>query len=293
MVSTAAEELYNKLRFARGMRHAQFEAQEAALELKNRGLVRWDETSEVVKPLDEATALRLLLDDEHVRVADAHNRMLAGWDQLVSLLPESVGPQTDSDGLRVLTDAGQIADKAADLHSGPRRYLRVVENGESSSWLPGDRKHAGRTSAQYRIIHQAGQLQNAGHVGDFAPRSRTRITAKMVHVDDAVALVALDRAGTSAMLVEAPAPLALLAEWFDLLWASPSTVRHQSALEVDGLSPLHREVLSLMDRSDAAIAHQTGVSVSTVRRRVKDIYDLLGVHTRFAAGTAAAKRGWL
>ena len=55
-----------------------------------------------------------------------------------------------------------------------------------------------------------------------------------------------------------------------------------------------RRVLALMARyDDHVIARRLGISVTTVRRRIKAVYALLGVDNRFAAGVAVAKRGWL
>jgi hypothetical protein len=45
--------------------------------------------------------------------------------------------------------------------------------------------------------------------------------------------------------------------------------------------------------TDTAIARQLGLSERTVRRRVKDLMDELGVDSRFPAGVRAVQRGWL
>jgi DNA-binding NarL/FixJ family response regulator len=45
--------------------------------------------------------------------------------------------------------------------------------------------------------------------------------------------------------------------------------------------------------TDSAIARQLGLSERTVRRRVKDLMDELGVDSRFPAGVRAVQRGWL
>jgi DNA-binding CsgD family transcriptional regulator len=44
---------------------------------------------------------------------------------------------------------------------------------------------------------------------------------------------------------------------------------------------------------DEQIARRLGVSLRTVRRRVADLLDELGVESRFAAGVEATRRGWL
>lgn len=53
-------------------------------------------------------------------------------------------------------------------------------------------------------------------------------------------------------------------------------------------------VLAMMPfDDDETIARKTGVSVSTVRRKVRQVYGALQVDNRFAAGVAAARRGWI
>jgi DNA-binding NarL/FixJ family response regulator len=44
---------------------------------------------------------------------------------------------------------------------------------------------------------------------------------------------------------------------------------------------------------DEAIARALGTSVRTVRRHITALLEMLGVNSRFAAGAAAAKRGWI
>lgn len=45
--------------------------------------------------------------------------------------------------------------------------------------------------------------------------------------------------------------------------------------------------------TDEAIARKCGVSVRTLRRRVRVLQDRLGSTGRFQAGVRAAHRGWL
>ena len=44
---------------------------------------------------------------------------------------------------------------------------------------------------------------------------------------------------------------------------------------------------------DEAIAQQLGISTRTLRRRILVMFSELGASNRFAAGVAAAKRGWI
>jgi DNA-binding NarL/FixJ family response regulator len=44
---------------------------------------------------------------------------------------------------------------------------------------------------------------------------------------------------------------------------------------------------------DDAIAHRLGISTTTVRRHIGAIMSQLGVSSRFAAGAAAQRRGWI
>lgn len=47
----------------------------------------------------------------------------------------------------------------------------------------------------------------------------------------------------------------------------------------------------LREAKDESIARQTGLSIRTLRRRMRRLLDLLGAQTRFQAGMQAARRG--
>jgi len=56
-----------------------------------------------------------------------------------------------------------------------------------------------------------------------------------------------------------------------------------------------QRVLELMAEGlhDDAIARRAGMSTTTVRRHITAIMTRLGVTSRFAAGAAAQRRGWI
>jgi DNA-binding CsgD family transcriptional regulator len=109
--------------------------------------------------------------------------------------------------------------------------------------------------------------------------------------DDKLALVPLaSGAGRTALLVRSPPMITLLRRWFEAVWESASPPH--AGPELNGLE---LEILNLqaLGYKDAAIARALGVSVRTVRRHVTNILGVLGVSTRFAAGVAAMRRGWI
>ena len=198
---------------------------------------------------------------------------------------------------------------ASGLYRSPKRLLRATLNSEfvggsaphGALLPPRDAVDAG---VEFRMLYEtahvtdtwgAQSVRMSVEAGEQA-RVRVRVPIKMMHVDDAVALVTVDRSGGAGGLdVRSPALLEVLAEWFDLLWADSSTVALSAAPEEEPLGAAHRRVLQLMAAglTDEAIAARTGASVRTVRRQVSVILDALRAESRFAAGVAAAKRGWL
>ncbi|GAA4712449.1 helix-turn-helix transcriptional regulator [Phytohabitans rumicis] len=89
----------------------------------------------------------------------------------------------------------------------------------------------------------------------------------------------------AVVLVRDPALLAALSALFELYWerAVPVSVRAEA------------DVLPLLvaGLTDQEIAAKLGWSHRTVRRRVRDLMARLGAQTRFQAGYAAVRRGWL
>jgi DNA-binding CsgD family transcriptional regulator len=127
-------------------------------------------------------------------------------------------------------------------------------------------------------------------------RVRKHVPIKMMHVDDSVALVTIDTTGAAGALhIHSTALLELLAEWFDLLWRDPGSTVVGGGTDEAELTGAQQKVLRLLASglTDEAIAHRTGTAVRTVRRHVGAILTVLGADSRFQAGAAAAKRGWL
>jgi DNA-binding CsgD family transcriptional regulator len=59
------------------------------------------------------------------------------------------------------------------------------------------------------------------------------------------------------------------------------------------VGPAHEAILRLLaeGQTDQSIARALGITTRTVTRRISEIYDLLGVESRFQAGVAAKELG--
>jgi DNA-binding CsgD family transcriptional regulator len=263
-----------------------------------------------VRAVPPTIALRRLLDREHRKLTRLQNQLAETWERFTALVP----PRGASDGARlgedidVIHDYAEMARLASGLYRSPRRLLRGTFNGHAVNGStpegvllpPADSIAAG---VEFRMIYDvkhvtsswgSTSVRRSVAAGEHA-KVRQTMPVKMMHVDDTTALVTIDPSGAAGeRMCSAPALLQLLAGWFDLLWHDPgSTVI--DAPDTADLTAAQRKVLLLLAAglTDEAIAHHTGTAVRTVRRHVTAIRELLGVESRFAAGAAAAKRGWL
>lgn len=84
--------------------------------------------------------------------------------------------------------------------------------------------------------------------------------------------------------------VALFDTWWDEALAVPGLPAGDSAAA--GRRDLLLRELARGARDDQ-IARTLGLSLRTVRRRIADIFDELGVESRFQAGVEAVRRGWL
>ncbi len=120
---------------------------------------------------------------------------------------------------------------------------------------------------------------------------------KMKLADRTTALLALTPTGTAgALLIRAPIVIAALREYFEMLWERATPVGAPLPKEPgDRLTATQQRVLELMAEGvqDDVIARRLGISTRTVRRHITAIMNRLAVTSRFAAGAAAQRRGWI
>lgn len=309
LVSPAAEKLYSRLRAVGstqvGTAVDEMDSQaEATAELLDLGLaVRTAGRDTLIRPIDQSSALRLLIERRQHELVTAQQRILDAWTSLTSLVwHENVADRHSVDGVLSLPSHQEVAARAALLYPAAKKRMRATTR-EFATWpVKGSAQPvAGRGGTRIQTIchlHCLSTPTGSRMVEESTRRGeevrlRTDVPVQLLHVDDTIALICTDRAAQSALLVRRPAFITMLGEWFDLLWEHPATVTANQKCD-DILSAGQRRVLELMmSNGDEAIARRLTMSISTVRRHVKAIYLALGVDNRFAAGVAAAKRGWI
>jgi Sugar-specific transcriptional regulator TrmB len=110
----------------------------------------------------------------------------------------------------------------------------------------------------------------------------------------------LDQPGIdTAIVVYESSLLGVLLYVFEQLWMNAIAIApdppHLPPSAGDGPSPEHQRLLALLTSGmkDEAIAHHLGWSYRTTRRRIAELLRDLGAETRFQAGIAATRRGWI
>jgi DNA-binding CsgD family transcriptional regulator len=136
-----------------------------------------------------------------------------------------------------------------------------------------------------------------------------RLPLKLVLADADLALVPLlvdpadAEAEPGAVMLQRSGLLAALDVLFESVWnqAYPLELAHLDAGferaargSDDGLTPLDRQILSLMlaGLTDQAVATQLDLSLRTVQRRLRYLQDLSGAKSRMQLGWHAARHDW-
>ncbi|HEY5990131.1 MAG TPA: helix-turn-helix transcriptional regulator, partial [Streptosporangiaceae bacterium] len=240
-----------------------------------------------------------LLLDGHRRLADAQAKFGTG-----------VSAQSSAHMVRVVSDRAEISALSASLMNTARKDWMTLENLTTDMPLTEDfaapplSAFGGRVRC--RSIYEASAMddpvarrivQSCADAGEQA-RLLPQVPMKMKLADNTTAMLPLTPAGTAgAVVIRAPVIITALREYFEMLWerATPVKGRRPTGTPGSGLPPTQQMVLELMAEGlpDDGIARRAGISTTTVRRHIAAIMTQLGVSSRFAAGAAAQRRGWI
>jgi DNA-binding NarL/FixJ family response regulator len=239
-----------------------------------------------------------LLLDGHRRLADAQARFGTGMN---GRFPAHL--------VSVISDRMEISELSASLVNTARKDWMTLENLPTEMPLTEDFIQPPLPAAaglvRCRSIYDSAAMddpvarqiiQSCAEAGEQA-RLLPKIPMKMKLADHTTAMLPLTPDGTAgALVIKAPVIISALREYFELLWdrATPLSTPHP-APPGDRLTPARQAVLVMMAEglNDDAIARRLGISTTTVRRHIAAIMRRLGVSSRFAAGAAAQRKGWV
>jgi DNA-binding CsgD family transcriptional regulator len=239
-----------------------------------------------------------LLLDGHRRLAEAQARFGVGMN---GRFPEHL--------VAVISDRAQISELSASLVNTAHKDWMTLENLTTEMPLTQDFAQpplpASAGQVRCRSIYDASPMDDpvarqiidvCADAGEQA-RLLPKVPMKMKLADHTPAMLPLTPAGTAgALLIRAPLIISALREYFELLWERATPLRPQHpAPPSDRLTPAQQAVLELMAKGwqDHNIAQETGTSTTTVRRHIAAIMRRLSVCSRFAAGAAAQRKGWI
>ncbi len=239
-----------------------------------------------------------LLLDGHRRLADAQAQFGIG-----------VNGRFPAHLVSVVSDRAEISELSAALMNTARKDWMTLENLHTEMPLTEDFAQpplpVSGERVRCRSIYDVSAMDDpvarrviraCAEAGEQA-RLLPQVPMKMKLADQTTALLPLTPTGMAgALVVRAPVIIAALREYFELLWERATPLRPQRPVApADRLTPAQQAVLELMAAglNDDKIARRTGMSVTTVRRHIAAIVHRLGVSSRFAAGAAAHRRGWI
>lgn len=160
------------------------------------------------------------------------------------------------------------------------------------------------TGRRSRAIYPARVLEEAPEVvferasAGEEVRIVTEVPARMAIIGDAGALLPqwwTEPAESGRIVIREPGLLSTLTALYEELWNRAIVVPGAWSSEEDDLAARRRLLLEALSggAKDEQIARSLGVSLRTVRRRVAELFEELGVETRFQAGVEAVRRGWI
>ena len=163
-----------------------------------------------------------------------------------------------------------------------------------------------RQGRRSRAIYPARALEDAPQVifqrasAGEEVRIIAEVPSRMAIIGEAGALLTAEWGGSDdqRLVIREPGLLAALTVLFEELWDRAIVVPGAGvAPEAVTISAGMARTMLLRQLSQGAkdeqIARSLGVSLRTVRRRMSDLFEELGVESRFQAGVEAVRRGWI
>jgi DNA-binding CsgD family transcriptional regulator len=288
-------------------------------ELIDVGLVAYGGGPATAIPYD--TAVDSLVAAQSRALGQALETVRETQRRLRLLIAEGAALGGDSAGTVLAAAAPTGEDDASfdDTQTRPVSDLAALHPGArfSPDLLEGSLKRAEAhltEGVRLRVIHQRAALSHPRSVEYFRRveglggqvRLRENLPFRLMLVDDRAAVCRLtyQDGPQETLLLQGPHMLGLLGRLFETTWIdsiplgdAPAPPEYVSELaRAEPLPALTGQQQTIMryladGATDQAIARFLGITTRTVTRRVNEIYQTLGVQSRFQAGAAARRMG--
>ena len=276
--------------------------------LKTLGLLRDNTLKDGLSVTDPEAAVSVLVQDRKRHLDKALQESLALAEKLrrsqqsidVNSIIEVV---TGEDAIRARWEHAQkTAREQIRMTDRPPYYAGAkiegmnIQLARMAEGLPFHTLYDARIFDHPHHLHRARHAIDAGEIARVLPE----VPIKFVLVDDQMAFLVLlssaEQHEPTVILVHKSALLDSLDELYKLLWSRGVAMPSGQVVSGDDAgNDAQRNLVALLAAGlkDEAIAIELGVTARTVRRKVQDLYEQLGVRNRFQAGIAVKERGWL
>jgi hypothetical protein len=272
------------------------------------GLVEID--ADRVVALSPDRSLSRLISDETRRLQSVHQQLEALRGLLPSLTAEHISAHAPK-GTPVsvdLVEGGDVVQLIRSLSaasSGELLWFRPDQwhheaSDEIDAWVIELLRSGRRSRAIYpaRVLEEAPQMVRARAEAGEHVRIVAEVPSRLSVMGDSAVLLPAHWAGTDGrrLVVRQQSIVVAMQHLFQGLWDRAMAVPGLDGQRGDDGRASDRRLL--LDQlaggaKDEQIARALGLSLRTVRRRVADILNELGVDSRFQAGVEAVRRGWI
>ncbi|HEX3648314.1 MAG TPA: LuxR C-terminal-related transcriptional regulator [Pseudonocardiaceae bacterium] len=255
--------------------------------------------------LDPGVAVGALIERIEDETLRRHRRVADTRAQLAELAAPEPDRSTGADtGVEVVDTVEQVRQRLDELSFFTRTSVYTVQPAGSPD--PAARAAARpleqrglRRGIDTRIIYDRSVLANATNCVHLRHRVAAGVgirllpgpVQRLIIMDEQVAIVPVGPDSRGALVVRQPGLLRALTQLFHVLWSAAEELEPTDAR----LTEQDRSVLAMLaaGSTDEIAARELGLSVRHLRRRIAVLMDRLHAHSRFEAGAAAARRGWI
>jgi DNA-binding CsgD family transcriptional regulator len=271
------------------------------------GVVELSDTDVVARPPQEA--LGRLINEETRRVQSRGEQLEAVRGLLPSLRADHLASSAPT-GQPVpieLIEGGDVVQLVRSLSAGSTGDLmwlrpdpwRVGPVAELDAWVLDLMRSGRRSRAIYSVeaLHRAPEMLRARALAGEHVRILTDVPSRLAVFGSTAALYneGGDGPQDTHLVLRQPSLVTVFTLLFEALWEKALVVPVLEGQRYDEGTSGQRLLLRQLagGAKDEQVARSLGLSVRTVRRRVAELLEELGAESRFQAGVAAVRRGWL